>query len=390
MPTILILLAILSCWILLFPYPATVFLAICISILCLPFYEYLKEKFSQVKAIIIFTLSILFSLILPISTVALMVTPQAINGVRLLQQWRDTGWELPIEVQEYINLAESWLAEIPELTHFIADIEANVNQTINTIVSHLLTGVAGFAGGIFNFLWHLFLFVILTVTCVMYAKEIKEIASRIIHYGDGMLDRFLTTIRAALRSVVMGILLVALFQGIACTLGFVIFQVPEPFFWGLLACLVAPIPFIGTALVWVPLSFVLWFIVSPFMALGLVAWGMLVVAAVDNFLRPYFLSKGIEAPFFVLLLSILCGLAVFGAVGLIAGPVIIAFAIQCVGEAARIYGLKLPESVNKAPKKHSTTRIFLRKFFGIRLKKNSIKNNSQSIDKPQETKEITS
>ncbi len=390
MPTILILLAILSCWILLFPYPATLFLAICISVLSLPFYEYLREKFSQVKAIIIFTLTIVFSLILPISTVALMVTPQAINGVRLLQQWRDTGWEIPPQVQEYITLAESWLSEIPEITHFIADIEANINQTINTIVSYLLSGVAGFAGGIFNFLWHLFLFVILTVTCVMYAKEIKEIASRIIHYGEGMLDRFLVTIRAALRSVVMGILLVALFQGLACTLGFVIFQVPEPFFWGLLACLVAPIPFIGTALVWVPLSFVLWFIVSPFMALGLVAWGMLVVAAVDNFLRPYFLSKGIDAPFFVLLLSILCGLAVFGAAGLIAGPVIIAFAIQCVREAARIYGLKLPEPVNAQPQKHSSTKVLLRKFFGIRLKKNSTKKEPQPVDEIKENKEIAS
>ena len=72
-------------------------------------------------------------------------------------------------------------------------------------------------------------------------------------------------------------------------------------------------------------------------AVGLALWGMLAVAGVDNVLRPLFLRQGIKAPFFVLILAILCGLASFGPVGLIAGPVLLAFAMQAVEEANYFY-----------------------------------------------------
>ena len=60
---------------------------------------------------------------------------------------------------------------------------------------------------------------------------------------------------------------------------------------------------------------------------------MVAVGGVDNILRPFFLKQGINAPLFVLVLSILCGMATFGPVGLIAGPVLVAFAIQAVMES---------------------------------------------------------
>ena len=72
-------------------------------------------------------------------------------------------------------------------------------------------------------------------------------------------------------------------------------------------------------------------------AVGLALWGMLAVAGVDNVLRPLFLRQGINAPFFVLILAILCGLASFGPVGLIAGPVLLSFAMQAVEEANHFY-----------------------------------------------------
>jgi predicted PurR-regulated permease PerM len=56
------------------------------------------------------------------------------------------------------------------------------------------------------------------------------------------------------------------------------------------------------------------------------------VAGVDNILRPLFLKRGINAPLFVLVLAILCGLYTFGPVGLIFGPVLVAFSIQAVRE----------------------------------------------------------
>ena len=132
-------------------------------------------------------------------------------------------------------------------------------------------------------------------------------------------------------------MLVAAAQGILCGIAFAFAGVRQPAFWGLLATLVAPIPAIGTAIVWVPLCLSLWFTGNSMAAVGLALWGVVVVAGVDNILRPLFLQQGIKAPFFVLIIAILCGLASFGPVGLIVGPVLLAFAIQAVEEGNRTY-----------------------------------------------------
>ncbi len=332
----LVILAIVSCGILLYPYPATVFLAACFALLSYPFFERLNTKYKPIKAMAIYVLGIVLSVVLPVALVISMVTPQVINGVVLLQKWRKAGWPIPESIQSYLDTFERWVESIPELNNFVESLNSNMEETINTLIGYAVTNSAGIARNIatniMSYFWFLFVFVVLATISVMYANQIKKLSLGLFRIERVMFDRYIHAIRGALRSVVMGILLVALLQGIACTIGFHIFAVPEPLFWGLLACLVAPIPFIGTALVWVPLVFVLWLTGSPYMALGLGIWGMLVVAAVDNFMRPYLLSHGINAPFFVLLLSILCGLAVFGATGLIIGPVLLAFSLQCIRE----------------------------------------------------------
>ena len=131
----------------------------------------------------------------------------------------------------------------------------------------------------------------------------------------------------------MGVVFVALIQGFLCGVGFAIAEVPQPAFWGLVAAFVAPIPFVGTALVWLPVCIWLWLTGSTVACIGLAIWCALVVAGVDNLLRPFFLKTGIDASVVTLILSILCGLAAFGPVGVFAGPVLVAVAIQAGNES---------------------------------------------------------
>ena len=65
----------------------------------------------------------------------------------------------------------------------------------------------------------------------------------------------------------------------------------------------------------------------------LVVWGVIIVSGADNILRPYLLKSGIEVSMAVLLLSILCSVAVFGAVGIIAGPILAAIAHHAFAES---------------------------------------------------------
>jgi len=211
-------------------------------------------------------------------------------------------------------------------------------------VRALVSGGFGFLGGTMIVFWTLFLFVTFSALGVAYAEQFRSMTLALSRLPGDMLDRFVQAIRAALRGVIMGIVLVPLAQGILCGIGFYAAGVPQPAFWGLLATFVAPIPLIGTTIVWAPLCAVLWFSDSMGAAIGLAVWGIVAVAGVDNVLRPLFLRRGINAPLFVLVLAILCGLSTFGPVGLVAGPVLVAFSFQAIREADCLLTLPPPPS----------------------------------------------
>jgi predicted PurR-regulated permease PerM len=155
---------------------------------------------------------------------------------------------------------------------------------------------------------------------------------------EEMIERFSRVLYNASRSVFISIVFVPIIQGVLTGIGLRIFNVPDPAFWGLLAVFAAVIPLAGTAIVWLPIAIYLMATRSIGEGLLLIGWGAVIVAGADNLLRPYFLKTGIEVSMVVLLLSIVCSLAVFGAVGIIAGPVLAALARQALVESELISG----------------------------------------------------
>ena len=162
----------------------------------------------------------------------------------------------------------------------------------------------------------------------MYAPAIRRVVLQVLPQRDDMVDRFVAVLHNASRSVFISIVFVPIIQGTLTGIGLRLLDVPDPAFWGLLAVFSAVIPLAGTAIVWLPITVYLWATQSLASALMLLAWGSIVVSGSDNLLRPYFLKTGIEVSMVVLLLSIVCSLAVFGAVGIIAGPVMVALAVR--------------------------------------------------------------
>ncbi len=126
-------------------------------------------------------------------------------------------------------------------------------------------------------------------------------------------------------SIVAGSLIVGVIQGILTGIGFALFGVPNPVLWGGFAAIAALIPGIGTSLVLVPGILYLFFTGPTSMAIGLLVWGLLAVGLIDNLLGPILINRGMKIHPFVILLSVLGGLAFFGIVGFILGPLVLAF-----------------------------------------------------------------
>ncbi len=333
MQRIFAVLAFVSWCVLLWPFPSSVFLASCLACVSLPLFRNLCSRMDRRYATTILAMILAVGVILPITVVVIMVTPQAVNGLKMLDNLQKSGWFAGPEAQAILDYADEWVSKIPGMEGGVRTWAMDAVKLAGTAVRTVLAGSVGLAGSTLQMGLNIFIMLLLAMVGVLYASTFFHFAAIATRFSTPVLERFIKAIRASIRAVLAGVVLVAIIQGVLCGIGFAYAGVPQAGFWGMLATLVAPIPLVGTALVWLPACVYLWFGVSKGAALGLALWCCLAVAGADNFLRPFFLRGGIEAPFSVVIVSVICGMVTFGAVGIVAGPVLAAFAIQAAREA---------------------------------------------------------
>ncbi|MFR8055223.1 MAG: AI-2E family transporter [Bilophila wadsworthia] len=323
----------IGAWVfLLWPFPITTFMATCMACVTYPAYRKLHRKMSPSWAMTTYTVGLAAITILPIATVVSLVTPQAVAGLKILDGLRDSGWIHSPEAQAWFASVDAWLKNLPGLEGGLDQLASTAAGLAGTAARTVLAGGVGIAGGAFQAVLVLFLFVMITMMCVTRADLIHEFACRLTQWPAEVIDRFVSTIRKAIFGVLVGVVFVALIQGFLCGVGFAIAEVPQPAFWASLPRSWLPsLCRHGSRLL--PVCIWLWLTGSTVACIGLAIWCALVVAGVDNLLRPFFLKTGIDASVVTLILSILCGLAAFGPVGVFAGPVLVAVAIQAGNES---------------------------------------------------------
>jgi predicted PurR-regulated permease PerM len=146
------------------------------------------------------------------------------------------------------------------------------------------------------------------------------------------------TLRLTLSSVMRGLLLTALLQGVTLGLMYSVLGVP---YWTFLAMLTAAcglLPFGGTALIWVPASLYLLYAYGWGHAVVMLVWGTLSVAVIDNFIKPAAMGQDTGLPTLAVFFGIAGGLEAYGAVGLFAGPAVIAVFAALLRVYRKTYG----------------------------------------------------
>jgi len=135
-----------------------------------------------------------------------------------------------------------------------------------------------------------------------------------------LLGQFVTVVRATVK----GNIVIALIQGVLGGLAFWVLGLPAPLLWGALMALLSLLPAVGAALVWIPVALYYLATGSLWAAAGLTAWGVLAIGLVDNVLRPILVGKDTNLPDYLVLVTTIGGIAVFGLNGFVIGPVIAA------------------------------------------------------------------
>jgi predicted PurR-regulated permease PerM len=271
--------------------------------------------------------------------VVMVILPLALITAQLIQEAselvakvRSGEINLPEYYRRIVGALPAWAAGLVE--RFGVGDAAALQEKVSE--GGLMKGsqvVGGFALGIgqntLDFVVSLFvmlylLFFLLRDGDALVARIRRAVPLRPEQQGE-LLTRFAVVIRATVK----GNVAVAALQGALGGLIFWILGIPSPLLWGVLMAILSLLPAVGAALVWGPVAIYFLLTGALWQGIVLIAFGVLVIGLVDNVLRPVLVGKDTRMPDYIVLVSTLGGIAIFGVNGFIIGPVIAAMFMAC-------------------------------------------------------------
>ena len=305
----------------LFPFLSVFMLAASFSVVLNPVYQWIKKN-------ITFKKSGLASLITCILFILVLCAPLFFMGSVIFKQAQDAYQFIASEgnTSSYIQKIDTSINNIlPEGFAF------DTQSKIVSFTSFLTNNIGNFFTSTFNTI----LMAILTIFTIFYilkdGDKWKKGLIKILPLSEKNSNEILLNLKDSINRILKGSFFIAIVQGVMSYLGLLIFGVPKPALWGVLAGLASFVPNIGTSLVSVPAILFLYFTGMPLHALGLLIWSVVLVGTVDNVLSPYIISKNTDVPSIFILFSILGGIALMGPIGLLIGPLVISLLYSIVG-----------------------------------------------------------
>jgi predicted PurR-regulated permease PerM len=136
--------------------------------------------------------------------------------------------------------------------------------------------------------------------------------------------------REVIDASVYGVITIGIIQGILGGLAFWVLGLPSAIVWGVVMTLLSMVPMLGAFLVWVPAAIYLALTGQYVKAILLALWGTLVIGMIDNFLRPTLVGSRTRLHELLIFFSVLGGLKVFGVLGVVLGPVVLAVTLALI------------------------------------------------------------
>ncbi len=215
------------------------------------------------------------------------------------------------------------------------DMTSIVSNTLDFLVSHAKSTVSSVPDQVLGFF-------IMIFTMFFLFKEGDRQLSRffnIVALKHSLRKRILDRVTKVTNAIIYGYVVTALIQGAVGGIGFLIFGVKSPVLWGLLMAFFALIPMVGPPIIYVPVSayLIATGLINGAMAtfgrgIGLLAFGVLVISTIDNFLRPQLIGSQARIHPVIVLLGVLGGLSLMGLIGIVIGPLSLALFITIIKE----------------------------------------------------------
>jgi len=307
------------------PFAGAVLWGVALAILFTPLYKRLLKKMPRRRNLAaLATLAIcLVIVIIPLT----LITVSLVQEVALVaQRMRSGEMNFGAYVQQVVDAVPRWLINLldrfglGDLDALLDKLSAGAAQASQFVASQALSIGQNTFEFLVSFFVMLYLLYFLLRDGSDLSKTIRQALPMARPHTHLLLNKFTTVIRATVK----GNVVVAAVQGTIGGIAFAFLGVQGALLWGVLMAFLSLLPAVGAALIWAPVA--IYFLASGAIAKGLVliAIGVFVIGLVDNLLRPLLVGKDTQMPDYVVLISTIGGMALFGINGFVVGPVIAA------------------------------------------------------------------
>lgn len=312
------------------PFWMPVMLAAVLAVMCFPFYRAIANRLKNRPRLASFlaTLIVLLIILVPAGLVLALFIMQASSTLDSfdLRQTFAKLFSAPIYqnyILPYTNKLEQQFGIDIDLFAILTQFGKNVVKYLYGFSPQVLAGTATFIVDFFIMLFTLYVLFLEGPRLIRLGIQLSPLRET---HEQRLLAQFKNTIDGT----VYGYLLTSLVQAFLATIGFSIIGVPAPLVWGTLTFFLCLVPVVGAAGVWLPISLWLFLQGNTAKAIGLLIYGAVVISGIDNILKPLIIKGRIKVHPLLIFLSLFGGVAIFGPIGILLGPIIIALFIATI------------------------------------------------------------
>ncbi len=320
------------------PFIISVLMAAILAGMTHPLLQWLvkKTRGRERTSAVLTVLAILVLIVAPTIFFVGMLTNEALNVSEAVGPWIQEQAQNPGAIELRFG---TWARNLPVVGDLFPAREVilgKLGEIAGLIGGFLVNGLGAATRGTFNFILQL---CIMLYANYFFLRSGKEMLAKVMYLvpleseqEDRLVSRFVSVTRATLK----GTLVIGILQGVLAGLAFAVVGIEGAIFWGTIMAVLSVIPAVGAAIVWIPAVIYLFASSQILAGIGLLVWCGVVVGSSDNILRPILVGKDTKMPDLLVLLSTLGGIGVYGALGVIIGPIVAALFLtvwELYGEA---------------------------------------------------------
>ena len=203
----------------------------------------------------------------------------------------------------------------------------NIDNIVGQIFSSFLNQFTDILVNLPSLMLHFAVFLFTFFFAIRDGEKLRRNVSSLSPFSKHMEIKIMNEFRGITNAIVFGQMLIGVIQGLALGAGLFFLGVPNILTLTFIACIVSIIPLVGSWTVWLPVGVFMLIEGQIWQGAFLLLYGALFVSTIDNFLRPYILSKQSRLPVALSIIGTVGGLYLFGIAGILLGPLILAYVL---------------------------------------------------------------